>query len=58
MICGPVMVVLQGRKMATLEHPWLTMVKMASYSLLFGSPVMRSKAICLKGAGDVGTGMR
>src|SRR5579863_3781786 len=57
-IWGPVMVVLHGRNMAALEHPWSTIVRIASKSLLFGSPVMRSRATCLNGAGDFGTGMR
>src|SRR5579863_6819896 len=56
-ICGPMIVVLQGRKMAALEHPWSTIVRMASYLLLLGSLVIRSRVICLKGAGEVGTGM-
>src|SRR6267142_6521774 len=43
-IWGPVIVVVQGRKIAPREHPWLTMVRMASYPLLLGSSVMRSMA--------------
>src|SRR6201999_670331 len=48
------MVVLHGKKTAALEHPWSTMVKMASYPLLGGSPVIRSIAICEKGLASTG----
>ena len=41
----PVMVVEQGRKIATREHPWSTIVSMASLPLLLGRPVMRSIAM-------------
>jgi len=41
------MVVLQGRKTAPCEHPWSTMVSMASYPLDLGSPVIRSITICV-----------
>ena len=57
-IWGPVMVVWHGRNNAPLEHPWLTMVRMASKPLLFGSPVIRSIAIYWKGLASGGTGIR
>jgi hypothetical protein len=38
----PMMVVEQGRKIAACEHPWSTMVSMASCPLLSGNLVMRS----------------
>ena len=47
---GPVIVVWQGRKMAALEHPWSTIVRMASCPLRSGSPVMRSMATDWKGS--------
>ena len=46
---APVIFVEQGRKMAAREHPWSTMVSMASYPSLSGSPVMRSMAMWEKG---------
>jgi hypothetical protein len=42
---APMMVVEQGRKIAAHEHPWLTMVSMASCPLLLGSPMIRSMAM-------------
>jgi hypothetical protein len=36
------MVVEQGRKIAAHEHPWSTIVSIASFPLLLGRPVMRS----------------
>ena len=42
---APVMVVEQGRKIAAREHPWSTMVSMASYPLLSGSLVIRPMAM-------------
>jgi hypothetical protein len=41
----PVMVVEQGRKIAAREHPWSTMVSMAAFPSLLGSPIMRSIAM-------------
>ena len=35
--------------MATLEHPWSTMVRIASFPLCFGKPVIRSMATCWNG---------
>ena len=43
------MVVVHGRKIAPQEHLWSTMVRMASYPLLLGSPVIRSMATWEKG---------
>src|ERR1700742_2133260 len=48
------MVVLHGKKTAPLEHPWLTIVRIASYPLLGGSPVIRSIAICENGLVSTG----
>jgi hypothetical protein len=42
---APVMVMEQGRKIATREQPWLTMVNMVSCPLLFGNPMMRFMAM-------------
>jgi len=42
-------VVVQGRKIAPREQPWLTIVRIASYPLLLGSPVIRSMATCENG---------
>ena len=47
---GPEMVVWQGRKIAALEHPWSTIVRMALCPLCLGSPVMRSIATDWKGS--------
>jgi hypothetical protein len=44
-----VMVAEQGKKIAAREHPWSTMVNMASCPSLLGRPVMRSMAICENG---------
>src|SRR6266850_3513047 len=57
-IWGPVIVVVQGRNIAPREHPWSTMVRMASYPLLLGSPVMRSMATCENGLASVSDGIR
>ena len=43
-ISGPVIVNEQGKKIATLEHLWFTMVRIASLPLCIGNPVMRSIA--------------
>jgi hypothetical protein len=40
-----VIVMEQGRKIATCEQPWSTMVSMALCPSLLGNPVMRSIAI-------------
>ena len=45
-IPGPVIVVEHGRNKAAHEHPWSTMVRMASFPLIFGKLVIRSMAIC------------
>jgi hypothetical protein len=49
-ISGPVIVVEQGRNIVALEHPWSTIVRIASFPLCFGSPVIRSMAILWKGS--------
>ena len=36
------MFIVHGRKIAALEHPWLTIVRMALNPHLLGSPVIRS----------------
>ena len=54
----PVMVVEQGRKIAACEHPWSTMVSMASCPLLLGRPVMRSIAMWENGLALVADGMQ
>ena len=48
-IFSPVIVLWQGRKSATCKHPWSINVKIASYPLLGGRSVIRSKASCSKG---------
>ena len=48
-IPGPVIVSLQGRKIAALEHPWSTIVRMALYLCCIGRPVIRSIVICQNG---------
>ena len=48
-IPSPVMLVVQGMNTAALEYPWSTMVRMASFPLCSGNPVMRSIAIHSKG---------
>jgi len=42
-------VVVQGRNIVPREQPWSTIVRIASYPLLLGSPVMRSMATCENG---------
>jgi hypothetical protein len=49
------MVALQGRKMAPREQPWSTIVNIASNPRDLGSPVIRSRAICVKGGVFSGT---
>ena len=46
----------QGKKMAALEHSWLTIVRIASFPFFEGRPVIRSIAILSKGlaSGKVG----
>jgi len=51
------MVVLQGRKTASHEYLWSTIVNIASYPHDGGSPVIRSIAICVKGGVFSGTGI-
>jgi hypothetical protein len=53
----PVMVVEQGRKIATRKHPWSTMVSMASCPSLLGRPVMRSITIWENGLALITDGM-
>src|SRR6266436_10034642 len=57
-IPGPVIVVLQGRKIAPREHPWSTIVRMASFPWHIGNPVIRSIAILWKGSVFGVVGMR
>ena len=38
-----------GRKIAALEHPWSTIVRMALNPCLLGNPVIRSIAIVQNG---------
>ena len=45
-IPGPVIVVEHGRNRAALEHPWSMIVRIASFPLMFGRPVIKSIAIC------------
>jgi hypothetical protein len=52
------MVVEQGKKIAPHEQPWSTMVSIASYPSLLGSPVMRSMAMCEKGLALMVDGIR
>ena len=40
------MVVEQGRNIAALEHPWSMIVRIASFPLHIGRPVIRSIATC------------
>ena len=53
-----VIVVMQGRNMVALVHPWSTMVSIASFPLLFGSWVMRFIETTSKGQVFGGDGMR
>ena len=46
---SPVVVVLQGTKVAAQEHPWSIIVRMASCPLAFSSWVMRSSVMTLNG---------
>jgi hypothetical protein len=55
---APVMVVEQGRKIATREHPWSTMVSMVSCPLLLGRPVIRSIAMWENGLALITDGMQ
>ena len=41
--------VVQGIKIATLEHPWSTIVSITSFPFTWGRPVIRSRAIWEKG---------
>ncbi len=49
-IPGSIIVVAHGRKTAALEHSWFTIVRIMSFPLCFGRPVMRSIATCWKGS--------
>ena len=53
-----VIVIVQGKNVAALVHLWSTMVRIASFPLLFGSWVMRSMDITSKGRAFGGGGMR
>ena len=55
---SPVMFVWQGRKMAALEHPWSTMVRIGSCLLACGNWVMRSRVTMLNGCIDGSPGMQ
>ena len=55
---APVIVVLQGRNIAAQEHPWSTMVRMALWLRLSGSPVIRSMATLWNGRVPVWLGIR
>src|SRR5258707_3749678 len=57
-IPGPVIVVEHGRNRAAREHPWSTMVRMASFPLILGKPVIRSMAICWNGRESSGAVIR
>ena len=48
-IPSPVIMVEHRRNKAALEHPWSTIVRMASLPFIFGRPVIRSIAICWNG---------
>jgi len=52
------MVVEQGRKIATHEQPWSTIVSMASCPPLLGNPVMRSIAMWERGLALMVDGIR
>ena len=54
----PVISVVHGRNSAAHVQLWSTIVRIASYPSLLGSPVMRSIATCMKGVGFSGTEMR
>ena len=56
-IPGPVIMVEQGRNRAALEHLWSMIVRMASFPLTFGRPVIRSMAICWNGRESSGVVM-
>ena len=49
---------LQGRNTAAQEHPWSTMVRMASLSPCLGSPVIKSMATHWKGLALLIVGIR
>jgi hypothetical protein len=54
---APVMVVVQGRNIVPREHPWSTIVKIASKPSLLGKPVIRSMAMCENGLALIMEGM-
>ena len=58
MIPGPEIFVVHGRKIAALEHPWLTIVRIALKPCLLGSPVIRSIAMVWNGRVSGVVGMR
>src|SRR5258708_16119915 len=49
-IPSPVIVTEQGRNTALREHPWSTIVNIASWFRIGGRPVIRSIQICLNGS--------
>ena len=51
---SPSMVLLIGMNFAALEHPWSTMVRIASYFPDFGRSVIRSIETYWKGPSDTG----
>src|SRR5712671_168979 len=55
-ILGPEISLVHGRKTVAREQPWSTMVRMESWWLDSGRPMIRSMAICWNGraAGSVG----
>jgi hypothetical protein len=55
---APVMIVEQGRKIAPYEHPWSTIVSMASWLSLLGSLVIRSIAMWENGLALMVDGIR
>ena len=57
-IPAPVIVVLQGKNIATREHPWSTIVRIALWLRLSGSPVIRSIATLWNGRVPVWLGIQ
>jgi len=53
---SPVIVVSHAKKIAACEHPWSTIMRIASFPWMDGSPVIRSMATCWNGhvLGSVG----
>jgi len=57
-IPGPVIMVSHAKNMAAREHPWSTMVRMASFPFTGGNPVIKSIAIRWNGQALVSVGMQ